>query len=41
MIVLLMGGEGLAAIGDQVIMPVHLILGKYHSQSLLRSICSK
>ena len=39
MIVLVMGCEGLAAIGDWVILPVCLFLGKYHSQSILRGVC--
>ena len=38
MIVLFMGCEGPAAIGDQVILPICLFLGEYCSHSLLRSI---
>ena len=38
MIVLFMDSKGPTTIGDQAILPIWLFLGKYHSQSLLRSI---
>ena len=39
MIVLLMSSESSTTIGNRVILPICLFLGKYQSQSLLRSIC--
>ena len=41
MIVLLMSSESSSTIGNWVILPICLFLGKYCSQSLLRSICFK
>ena len=41
MIVLFMNGEGLATIGNWVVLPIFLFWGKHCSQSLSRSICFK